>query len=84
MKIQIKNYVDERKVPQSISGYRILIDEWNSLTNKRINDVLFDKMLNLYASIKIWEIEFSKCKDFSTEIELNSDRYKMKKYNVFS
>jgi len=78
----VRSYVDESDTPNSIRGYRILVDEWNSLSNKMMTRELFDKMLNLYASIKIHEHEYNWDMDFCDEIRDN-DRYKLKKYDFF-
>lgn len=77
--LKVKEYKDN-KTPSFILGYRILVDEWNCQHNKIMNADRFDKMLELYSSIRLHENEFGWEPEFKEEIESNKSRYELRKY----
>ncbi len=78
----IREYVREETAPSNVVEYRILVDEWNSLENKIPTDQRLEKMLNLYASIKIHEHDHNWDMEFGEEIYENPKRYELKKYSI--
>ena len=79
----IKDYVDE-STPEDILAYRSLVDEWNSMSNKRLTNENIDCMFELYANIKIFEFSHNWEFNFADEVNSNKDRYALKKYDFLN
>jgi hypothetical protein len=72
---------EREEAPNSISGYRELVDKWNSFMNSSLTDSKIDSMFELYANIKIWEHTHYWDSEFENELINNKERYKLKKYS---